>query len=85
MIENRADDAYHPVHESNKAPECHCIILLNSVNRRKKVAHTLDVTQITVIFVIGEEHIFHLFEMDIRTDLGKGRVCVRMWNVFSLK
>ena len=77
--------AYHSVHKANEAPECYCIILLNCVDRSKEVAHSLDVAQTAVVFVVGKKHIFHLFEMDVGTNLGERRVWVRMWDIFSLK
>ena len=58
----------HPVHETNKSPKCYSIVLLNGVDRGKKIAHALDIAKITVIFIVREEHIFHLLKMNVGSD-----------------
>ena len=52
--EVRRDGTYHPLHETHKTPECNCIILHYSVDRCKKIAHALHISQIVVILVVSE-------------------------------
>ena len=75
-------NAYHSFHEASKGPECHCIILHDCVERSKKVAHTLDVAQFGVIFVVCQEHVLHLLQVHVRPRVGERRIGVRMGNVF---
>jgi hypothetical protein len=74
---------YHALHESNKAPECDSIILHDCVDRRKQIAHTLNVAKILVVFIIREEHILHLLQVDVGAHIGKRRVGIRVRNVLT--
>lgn len=53
-------DDYHSLHKADKAPKCNSIILLNSVDGCKEVAHALHIAQITIVFVVSQKHILHL-------------------------
>ena len=63
---------YHPVHKPYEAPESNGIILHDCVYGCKQVTHTLYVAEIFVVLVVCEEHILHLFEMDIGADISEG-------------
>lgn len=45
--------------------------MLNGVDRSQKIAHTLDIAKVTIVLIIGEEHIFHLLKMNVGADLCK--------------
>lgn len=64
--------AFHLLHELTEGPEGHCVVLHYGVNGREEIGHALDVAEGGVVFVIGDEHVFHLFEVDVGADLGEG-------------
>jgi hypothetical protein len=74
---------YHSLHKANKSPKGDGIVLHNSVDGCKKVAHTLYVAEVLVVFVVGQEHILHLLQVDISACIGEWRIWIRMWNVFA--
>ena len=73
------------MHEANKSPERDSVVLHYCIDGRQQIAHALDVAKIAVILVVGQEHVLHLFEMDIRPDIGEWRVRIWMSNIFSFK
>lgn len=76
---------YHAVHEANEAPKGDSVILFDSVNRRKKIAHALNVTEVRVVFIVSQEHVFHLLQVHIRADISKWRVRVWMRDILSFE
>ena len=76
---------YHPIHKAHKCPERHGIILHNCVQWGKKIAHSLYVTQVGVIFIVRQEHVLHLLKMNIGAHIGEWGIWVRVRNVFSGK
>ena len=55
----------HAVHKVLESPEGDGIVLHDGVNRSQEIGHALDVAEVAVIFVVSEQHVFHLLEMDI--------------------
>ena len=51
---------YHSLHEPYEAPKSYSVVLLDSIDWSKKIAHTLNITQARIILVVSQEHIFHL-------------------------
>ena len=47
------------VHESSKAPEAVDLIVHDDHNRRQQVAHSLHISQVEVVHVVGHENVFH--------------------------
>ena len=81
-MERTAD---HAVHEFLKAPESDSIVLHDGVDGSKEVAHALDIAQVAVVFVVGQQHILHLLEVDVRADFGKGGIGIGMRYVLALE
>ena len=75
--------AFHPAHEVREAPEGYGVVLGDGVDGREQVGHSLDVAEVAVVFVVGEEHVFHLLEVDVGAALGEGGVGIRMWDVLA--
>jgi hypothetical protein len=73
----------HAIHKCDKGPESNGVVLHNGIDRRQQIAHTLDVAKIFVVFVVGEQHIFHLLQMDVGPDVSERRVGVRVRNIFA--
>jgi hypothetical protein len=44
---------YHSLHEADKSPEGYSIVLHDSVDGCEKIAHTLYIAEVFVVFVIG--------------------------------
>lgn len=76
---------YHTLHEANKTPECDRIVLHDRIDRRKEITHPLDIAQVAVIFVIRQEHVLHLFEMNVGAHVGKWRVWIGMRDIFPFE
>lgn len=76
---------HHAVHEPHKAPEGNCIVLHDCVDGREEIAHTLYVAKTLVVFVVGKQHILHLLQMDVRANICKWRVGIRMRNILTSK
>lgn len=76
---------YHSVHKPDECPESDGVVLHDSVKRSEEIAHALYVAQVGVVFVVGQEHVFHLFHVDVRACICEWRVGVRMGDVFSCK
>lgn len=74
---------YHSFHEANEPPECDGIVLHNGVYGCKKVAHALYIAKVLVVFVVGQEHVLHLLQVDIGACVSKWRIGIRMWNIFA--
>ncbi len=55
----------HAVHKVLESPEGDGIVLHDGVNRSQEIGHALNVAEVAVIFVVCEQHVFHLLEMDI--------------------
>ena len=79
------DRSYHSIHKAHKSPEGNGVILFYRIDRSQKIAHTLNIAQSGVVLIVGKQHVLHLFEVDIRADLRKRRVRVRMRNVFAFE
>lgn len=77
--------ALHALHEFLEAPECNRIILDDGVNRREEIRHALDVAQILVVLVIGQEHFLELLEMGIRPNFSERGFGVWVRYVLSLE
>lgn len=78
-------EGYHSVHKPDECPESDGVVLHNGIKRCKEIAHALNVAQIGVVFVVGQEHVLHLFHVDIRASIRERRVGVWMGNVFACK
>ena len=77
--------AYHAVHELDKRPKRHGVVLHHCVDGSKKIAHALDVTEFPVVLVIRQKHVFHLLEMNVGARFRERRIGVRMRYVFSFE
>lgn len=76
---------FHPLHEFDKAPESEGVVLHDGVDGREEIAHALHVAEVAVVFIVGEQHVFHLLEMDVGADFGEGGFGVRMCDVFAFE
>src|SRR5436190_12407363 len=76
---------HHPIHETNEAPECDSVVLHHRINRCQEITHTLNIVKVAVVFIICQQHVFHLLQMDICTTLSEWRIGVRMRKIFSCK
>jgi len=85
MKDVRSRKVYHSLHELDETPECQSIILHDSVDWSQEVTHALHVAEIAVVFVVGQQHVFHLLEMDVRADLREGRVRIGVWDILALE
>lgn len=74
---------YHAIHKTYKAPKGNCIVLHDCVDGCEQIAHTLYVTKALVVLVVGEQHVLHLLQMHIGTNVCKWRVGIRMRNVLA--
>ena len=66
-----------------EAPKCNGIVLHHSVDWGKKIRHALYVAQVAVVLVVGEEHVFHLLQMDIGAHVCERRGGIRVWRIFT--
>lgn len=62
---------FHTIHKVLEAPKSDGVVLQDSIDRSKEIGHALDVAKVAIVFVIGEEHVFHLLKMDICSDVCK--------------
>ena len=62
---------HHSFHEAYETPKGYCVVLLNGVDGSKKIAHSLDITEISVILVVRQKHIFHLLHVNIGATVRK--------------
>jgi hypothetical protein len=72
---------YHSIHEANKGPKSHGIVLHDCVERSQEVTHALYISQVRVIFIVCQEHILHLLKVHIGSCIGEWRVGVRVRDV----
>lgn len=45
----------------------------------------MHVAEITVMFVVGQQHVFHLLEVDVRADFREGRVRIGVGDILALE
>jgi hypothetical protein len=74
---------YHTFHEANKAPKGNGVVLHDCVDRRKQVAHALNVTKVLIVLIVSEKHVLHLLKMNVGADIRKRRIGIGMWNVLA--
>lgn len=94
--------AGHAAHEGCEGPEGEGVVLEDGVDGGEEIGHALDVGEVLrrgvatgvgpggggggVVFEVGEEHVFELFEVDIcavAVGDGEGGGGVRVWDVFA--
>ena len=61
----------HSIHKLDETPEGYGVILHYGINRRKKIAHPLDIAKLLVVLVVSKEHVFHLLEVNISPRLSE--------------
>jgi hypothetical protein len=75
--------ALHALHEFREGPEGDGIVLHDRIDGREQVGHALHIAEGGVVFVVGEEHVFHLLEVNVGAGFGEGGVRVGVRCVFA--
>lgn len=76
---------YHALHEADKTPEGDSVILHDCINGCEQIAHALNVAQVTIIFIVSQKHILHLFQVNVCAHVSKWRFRIWMRDIFPFK
>lgn len=55
----------------------------DGVDGGEKVRHALDIAEGSVVFVVCQEHVFHLLHVHVCADFGEGGVRIGVGDVFA--
>lgn len=75
--------ALHAAHERGEGPEGHGVVLKDGIEGREEVGHALHVAEGRVVLVVGQEHVFHLLEVDVGAGVSEGGVGIWVRGVFA--
>ena len=78
-------ESYHAIHKLHEAPERNGVVLHDCINRGQQITHALDISQVSVVLIVCQQHVLHLFQMDICANFCEWGVGIWMWNILSLE